>query len=94
MEVLVRVIAQGEAVKRDWTNTNGETKKITSVEVHLKSGIDEFVAEASGDLADTIENNKLDINGLYSARVEMAVRTSKEKKLKFTNIRLLKIEQL
>lgn len=94
MEFFARVINQGQLVERTWTNEKGENKVIASIEVTLSTGLDSIVVEANDDLARSIANGKLPIDGFFCCRVKAAVRESKEKKIKFNSLRLIDIQQL
>lgn len=94
MEFFARVINQGELIERPWTNERGEKKVIASIEVTLSNGLDLMVVEANDDLARSIANGKLPIDGLFRCRVKATVRESKEKKIKFNSLRLLDVAQL
>ena len=94
MEFFARVINQGVLVEHNWTNERGENRVIASIEVTLSTGLDTMVVEANDDLARSINNDKLPIDGLFCCRVKATVRESKEKKIKFNSLRLIEIEQL
>lgn len=97
MEKLVRVINQGELVTRNWQNSQGETKVIKSVELTLSDGIDTFVAEANDSLAESINTQPLDQDGLYAARCRILVREWENKdhvKVRSTSVKLINIQQV
>lgn len=98
MENYFRVTEIGDLVEKSWTPEGGETRNIASVEVTVTNGLDTIVAEANDDLARNLvkaKNEKtFDFNGFYQVRLRFRVMTSKEKKLKFNNIRLWELNQL
>lgn len=98
MEILVKVLDVGELVEKPWTNSKGENVKIASVEITLTNGLDVIVAEANDDLARSIvtqiSEREFDLCALYLARLQFNVRTSKEKKIKFNSIKILKLNML
>lgn len=98
MENYFRVTAIGGLVEKTWKPEKGEAKTITSAEVTLTDGLDTFVAEATDDMARNLvkqnEDNSFDFNGLYRVRVRMKVNESKDKGLKFNNLRITDMVQL
>jgi len=94
MEKHVRIISQGPLVENTWTPRDGQSKTIANVELHLKSGTDEFVAQVTGDLARTINSQPLDLNGLYEVHIKMFVSEGKTAGMKFNNLRVVDIQQL
>lgn len=94
MEKHVRVIEQGPLVENKWTPENGQSMMIANVELHLRSGADEFVAQVTGDLARTINSQPLDLNGLYEVRIKMSVSEGKTAGMKFNNLKVTDIQQL
>lgn len=94
MEKQVRVISQGPLVENQWTPENGQQRTIANVEVRLKSGIDEFIAQATGDLARTINSKKLDLDGLYEVQLKMSVSKGKTEGIYFNNLKIIDIQQL
>lgn len=94
MEKHVRIISQGQLVENTWTPRDGQSRTIANVELHLKSGTDEFVAQVTGDLARTINTKPLDLNGLYEVQIKMSVSEGKTAGMKFNNLRVVDIQQL
>lgn len=94
MEKHVRVIEQGPLVENKWTPENGQPMMIANVELHLRSGVDEFVAQVSGDLARTINTHPLDKNGLFEVQIKMQVTKGKTAGMKFNNLKVVEIQQL
>lgn len=98
MENYFRVTEIGDLVENQWTPKGGETKNIASAEVTLTNGLDTIVVEAGDDLARNLvkarDEKLFDFDGFYQVRLRFKVVTSKEKKLKFNNIRLWEINQL
>lgn len=98
MEKFFRVTAIGDLSERSWTPENGETRNIASAEVTLSDGLDTVVAEANDDMARNLvkmrDEDKFNWDGLYRVRIKMKVVTSKDKGLKFNNIKILDMSQL
>lgn len=98
MENFFRVVSIGVLVERTWKPENGDERTIASAEVTLADGLDTIVAEANDDLARNLVKQKdeetFNYEGLYRVRLRFKVAESKEKNLKFNNIRLLEISQL
>lgn len=98
MEKFFRVTAIGDLAERSWTPENGETRNIASTEVTLSDGLDTLVAEANDDMARNLvkmrDEGKFNWDGLYRVRIKMKVVTSKDKGLKFNNIKILDMMQL
>lgn len=98
MENYFRVTEIGDLVEKTWTPEGGETRNLASAEVTITNGLDIIVAEASDDLARNLvkarDEKLFDFDGFYQVRLRFKVATSKEKKLKFNNIRLWEINQL
>ena len=57
--ISVKIEEQKPLQVRDWTNQQGETKKIKSVELTFSNGIDKVVGEASDDLAEELSAKNL-----------------------------------
>lgn len=98
MEKFFRVTAIGDLATREWKPDNGETRNIASAEVTLSDGLDTLVAEANDDMARNLvkqrDEDKFNWDGLYRVRIKMKVVTSKDKGLKFNNIKILDMSQL
>lgn len=98
MEKFFRVTAIGDLATRTWTPENGETRNIASAEVTLSDGLDTLVAEANDDMARNLvkmrDEGEFQFDGLYRVRIKMKVLTSKDKGLKFNNIKILDMQQL
>ena len=98
MEKFFRVTAIGDLTERSWTPENGETRNIASAEVTLSDGLDTLVAEANDDMARNLvkmrDEGEFQFDGLYRVRIKMKVVTSKDKGLKFNNIKILDMQQL
>lgn len=58
MEKVCKIQAIGNYEEKDRRDGNGKFKKIT---VRLKDGSDEFIAEATDDLAGTLNENKIPV---------------------------------
>lgn len=98
MEKFFRVTAIGDLTEREWKPDNGETRNIASSEVTLTDGLDTLVAEANDDTARNLvklrDEDKFNWDGLYRVRIKMKVVTSKDKGLKFNNIKIMEMTQL
>ena len=98
MENYFRVVEIGELTERQWKPENGQERTIAGVEVTLTDGLDSFVAEANDDMARNLvkqkEDNTFNFDGLYRVRVRMKVTASKDKGLKFNNLRITDMAQL
>lgn len=98
MEKFFRVTAIGDLSVRTWTPENGDTRNIASAEVTLSDGLDTLVAEANDDMARNLvkqrDEGEFQFEGLYRVRIKMKVLTSKDKGLKFNNIKILDMQQL
>lgn len=92
MEVICRVVNQSALETQQWTNGNGEQKVLKKVNLHLVSGDDNFVAEATGDLAEAINEKPVcsdEFKGhLFKVRLRFSVSKSKEGNRLFMNCRL------
>ena len=93
MENYFRVVEIGELTERQW-----KEKTIASVEVTMTDGLDTLVVEATDDTARNLakqkEDNTFNFDGLYRVRVRMKVTASKDKGLKFNNLRITDMAQL
>lgn len=98
MEFIGRVIKQGSLQSRNWTNNNGEQKIIKSVELVVRSGADEFLAEVNDEQAELVAKTPLNSGVLYKFSVNMRVRTWKSQQTgadqSATSIRVNKIALL
>ena len=73
MEKLVRVKAQSELTVRDYPDKRtGEMKKFYSGELVLSDGLDEFVAELTGDAA--MQAPTFDPNTIYNVSCYLSRR--------------------
>ena len=76
MEKLVRVKNQSALMTREYDDQrSGEKKKFYSVALTLSDGLDEFVAELTGDAA--LQAPTLDPNLVYRVSCYLSVRTWK-----------------
>lgn len=98
MEKFFRVTEIGDLSERSWKPENGEARNIASAEITLSDGLDTLIAEANDDLARNLvksrDEKKFNWDRLYRARIKMKVVTSKDKGLKFNNIKLFELSQL
>ncbi|MCR5070199.1 MAG: hypothetical protein K6A78_10490 [Prevotella sp.] len=97
MEKLVRIMDQRPMVKRDWTNSQGETITLKSVELVMTDGNDTFVAEATDQMAETLSDKPLDKGMMYGVRLKMSIRTWENKDhvmVMANNVKLMSIAQI
>ncbi len=97
MEKLVRVMDQRPMVKRDWTNGQGETITLKSVEIVMTDGNDTFVAEATDQMAETLSDKPLDKGLMYGVRLKMSIRSWENKdhvQVMANNVKLISIAQV
>jgi len=73
MEKTVRVLSQSPLLSRDYTDSrSGEQKKFYSVALRCTDGLDEFIAEMTGDAA--LNAPTFNPQGLYRLSAYMSVR--------------------
>ena len=73
MEKTVRVLSQSPLLSRDYTDSrSGEQKKFYSVALRCSDGLDEFVAEMTGDQA--LNAPTFNPQALYNLSAYMTVR--------------------
>ncbi|MDT3388371.1 MAG: hypothetical protein LIR46_11515 [Bacteroidota bacterium] len=98
MEKTVFVKTQLPAATRSYTRQNGEQVTIKNVNVVLTDGIDTFVAEAGGRLADQLEAEPLDSSSFYRVQCNLEVYswTNKDSKVTdyATRVRIIKIAKI
>ena len=85
MEKIVRIISQSPLATRQYIDGKGNERVVNSVSFRLTDGVDEFVAEITGERA--VNFPKLDYMHNYAVQCTMGVRewTSQQGELQLTN---------
>ena len=85
MEKIVRIISQSPLASRQYKDGNGNERVVNSVSFRLTDGVDEFVAEITGERA--VNFPKLDYMHNYAVQCTMAVRewTSQQGEIQQSN---------
>ena len=78
MHCYFRVISQGEKTDRSFDRKDGTKAVVSTVEIAVHTGNDEFKAEVEGPLAVSINENKLDPNMLYEGEFSMRIGSWKK----------------
>lgn len=98
MEGQFKVIGQGVYTETPWTNRNGETKVIRSVEVELTDGIDGFVGEANDALATDLNQSPLVLGSWVRAQCTLMAVEGKAQDgrpaRKFNRVRINRLVRL
>lgn len=81
---------------REWKNDRGETKNIKTVVVKMTDGVDEFTAEATDALAESLENTPLSTENLYGVQIRISCRESDKdgKKFRWNTLRIVNIQEV
>lgn len=79
MEKVCKVIAVGTAQTREVPMKDGTKKVFKTINVRLADAVDEFIAEAEGNLADMLEHNPLPVGTNVSVGVSLRVGEWKDK---------------
>lgn len=75
MIILAKVTAIGSLQTITFDRTDGSKGSLKKIEVFLKGEFNEMVCEATGPLAEDIEENKLLSNTLYACDINIALRS-------------------
>ena len=96
MEKIVRIMSQSPLATRQYTDRKTGTEKVmNSVALHLTDGVDNFIAEITGERA--VNLPALDYGRLYHVQCSMVVRewvTDQGETKRTTNIYIDKISAL
>lgn len=97
MDLLFCVVGQSAKIEKTIKRDDGTATVITRVRVRLRSGYHELIAEAEGAQAIEINDNPLQVGGMYVGDISFRVGEWKDEKsgeqMASTFIRLNKIKK-
>ena len=78
MEITGTLVAMTPMAVREYTDRQGEKKNFKEAQVLIDTGLDTYLVEMTGELAERVDAGNFGIGDLYTLKIDGRVATAKD----------------